>query len=98
MKILGHEYKVLFDTEQGLRRGSSGSCCPSTLTIWIDPTYPVSVQQESLLHEIEEALRYHLNCSDATYNHQLLSALSEARYQVIKDNPQYFTFNLGKDE
>ena len=115
MKILGHEYEVIFDKEMCLRRGTPGSCCSSTLQIWIDPTYPVSVQicsstlqiwidptypvsvqQEALLHEIEEALKYHLNCNDMPYNHQIMSSLSEARYQVIKDNPEYFTFTLGK--
>ena len=98
MKILGHEYAVIFDKELGFRRGTPGSCCSSTLQIWIDPTYPISVQQEALLHEIEEALRYHLNCRDEPYTHQILSSLSEARYQVIKDNPQYFTFTLGKKQ
>ncbi|MEN6421294.1 MAG: hypothetical protein ABFD76_05045 [Smithella sp.] len=89
IKILGHEYQHIQTDKLALDTGTPGQCCMASLWIKTDSTVPKSRQEEALLHEIFEALRYHLNCQD-TFSHQLMSTFSEALYQVIKDNPKYF--------
>jgi hypothetical protein len=97
LKILGHEVDLNYDDKLLHKRDSVGTYCANLLTIMIDPTYPVTRQEEGLLHEVFEAIRFHLNCQD-TVNHALMSSISEVLYQVIKDNPDVFTIKLPRKE
>ena len=93
MKILGHEYDIIFDKQLDAKSGTVANCCSNILRIKIDPTYPASRIEEGLLHEIFEALKYHLNYGESM-PHTMLSQLSEALYEVMKDNPDYFNFQV----
>ena len=93
IKILGHSVSVEFDPLLQHHRGSNGSYCANTLEIKLDSTKPKSLQEEALLHEIFEAIMYHLDCSD-TIAHPLMSSISEVLYQIIKDNPHIFEIHL----
>jgi hypothetical protein len=97
MKILGHNVDVIYDDKLTFKRDTVGTYCANLLQIKIDPNYPVSRQEEGLLHEIFEAIRFHLNCSDAI-SHTLMSSMSEVLYQIIKDNPDVFTIKLPVKE
>ena len=94
MKILGHEYTVTQDKLMMDERRSVGTCCPATLTIKVYANSPKSRKEEALLHEIFEAIAYHLDIENKEFDHQVLSSISEAFYQVIKDNPGYFTIKI----
>ena len=96
MKILGHEYIVTFDKDLGKEAGSVGTCASNTQRIVLDPTYPETSIEEGLLHEVLEALKYHLNYT-SDFPHTMLSQLSETLYQVIKDNPKYFSIQVPKE-
>lgn len=84
VKILGHEYSVIFD-EKLFARESVGcaKACANTLEISISPQVPESRQAEALMHEIFEMIKYTLNIE---WEHSDLSAISEILFAVIRDN------------
>ena len=84
VKILGHEYSVIYD-EKIFMTESSGcaKACANTLEITLSPQVPESRQAEALMHEIFEMIKYTLNIE---LDHQTLSALSELLFAVIRDN------------
>ena len=94
IKILSHEYSVKIDTKLELREGRLGFMCGNTLEIGIDDNVPESQIAETVLHEIFEAIRYHLNLGD-TFGHQVLSQVSEALLSVIRDNDLDFRKEEG---
>ena len=86
IKILAHKYKVIYDDTWT----DNNSGCPATFnsklgTIRIDDSehYEVSKIEECLLHEIFEAIDFHLQLK---INHDVLSALCEGVYCVLKEN------------
>ncbi|MFA6290166.1 MAG: hypothetical protein WC637_00215 [Victivallales bacterium] len=95
IKILGHNVELIYDDKWSHKRNTVGTYCANELTITIDPTYPVTRQEEGLLHEIFEAILFHVNCSE-TLSHALMSTISEMLYQIIKDNPDIFTMKMPR--
>ena len=84
VKILGHEYDIVFDEQLFAKESvGCGKACANTLTITISPDVPESRQAEVLLHEIIEMLKYSLQTE---ISHEDLSALSEGLFTVIRDN------------
>ncbi len=95
MKILGHKYRIQFDQHLDKKSGTVANCCTNILRIKIDPNFPDSRIEEGLLHEIFEAIKYHMNFGESM-PHTMLSQISEALYQVMKDNPRYFKIEVKK--
>jgi hypothetical protein len=93
LKILGHEVDFIYDDKLIHKRDTVGTYCANLLTITIDPTFPITRQEEGLLHEVFEAIRFHLTCSDRI-DHTLMSSISEVLYQIIKDNPEVFSITM----
>jgi hypothetical protein len=90
LKILGHNYTVKIDPVSARHtHNTSGTCCSSTQEIELDSNAPESSQAETLLHEIFEALKYHLDMSDVL-KHDTLSQLSECLFCVMRDNELNF--------
>lgn len=87
LKVLAHTYTVNESNEPQLGRGTSGSCCSNLLKIELDSSMPQTRKEETFLHEIFEALIYHL---DIKIEHTDLSALSEGLYTVMRDNELNF--------
>jgi hypothetical protein len=87
LKILGHKYRLKSDPEMNRVRNTSGTCCANIRTIVIDSSFYKSRRRESLIHEIIEALKYHLQL---VLTHDDLSSLSEGLYQVLHDNKLKF--------
>lgn len=83
LKVLAHIYTISETVEPQLGRGTSGLCCANLLKIELDSSVPKSRKEEAFLHEIIEALKFHL---DIKIEHEDLSALSEGIYTVIRDN------------
>ncbi len=83
IKILGHKYKIIKDPDWDKQQGAIGSCSTNVKKIYIDSTFVRSRRDETFLHEIFEALSYHLQLH---LEHDKLSALSEGLYQVLHDN------------
>jgi hypothetical protein len=81
IKILGHDYKVeTIDWIEGAR--SDGTCCNATATISIDTRLPRTRQEEVFIHEIIEAINFHL---ELELKHPQITALASSLYSVLKE-------------
>jgi len=85
MKILGHEFQLIADDRLLLQSDDDGRMHAKTLKIIYNPRLPLSRQQETIQHEIFEAISELL---ELNMPHQMLTAVSEALYTVYKDNPE----------
>lgn len=83
IKILGHLYEVRDDHAVRVEDESCGQCCMAGLWIRLDPSAPPSRYEEAFLHEVIEALNFHLQLK---LEHPILSALSEGLFQVLSEN------------
>ncbi len=93
VRILGLPYTVTLSPDLGRDRSHSGECVPSQMKIIIDSTTPIERQQETLVHEIFEALTYELQMD---WPHEKLAAMASAWAAVLADNPT--VFSLGAKE
>jgi hypothetical protein len=82
IKILGHDYKVNH-INNTLKEGDAASCNMATLEINICNVHPKTRQMEGVVHEIIEALNYHL---ELELPHNKIMSLSEGLWQVLNDN------------
>lgn len=83
IKILGHDYEVRHEKDLSRDRGSNGECRCNATHIAIDPSLPRSMQEKVLVHEVVEALNYHL---ELRLEHPQISAISEGIYSVLSRN------------
>jgi len=86
LKIGAHIFKVkYFNREAKDLNDNLGSCncVKCEIVINSDPNISVSQQEETLLHEILEALNYNYQLK---LSHESLSIIAEGLYQVLKDN------------
>lgn len=83
VRVIGHDYEVQYDPQLALSHDAPAMMCPDILRIVIDPNAPESRQFECLLHEIIEALNYHL---ELNLKHPQITALGEGLFQVLRDN------------
>ncbi len=84
LKIGGHPYEV-FVRRREVDDGSTclGSCNNVLQKIWIEMDCPQSAQEETLLHEIFEAINFNY---EMQLSHPQITVLSSVLYQVLKDN------------
>ena len=83
VKILGHDYKIIIDRRLNHTSNNSAMCFSDDLEIVIDSNIPQSRKEEDLLHEIVEAINFHL---ELNLEHRNIQGLSECLYSVLKDN------------
>jgi len=93
MKILGHNYKIIFDNKLDFNDRTAAQCSVGDLWIKISSLHPDTRQQEGLLHEIMEALNYHLALK---LEHEKIEAFSEGLFQVLNDNGLWKEFDFKK--
>lgn len=89
VKILGHEYEVSFDKKDTEGRGEFGNCWVSKLKISIDPESPKSWQNETIIHEIVEALNAQL---ELKLKHPQINRAASIIHQIAQDNPTLLAF------
>ena len=82
LKIAGHKVQVKWLTEKEIGT-ISGQCWQKHNIIKINNQLPESRQEEVLLHEILHFIHSNLGYEK---DEQLVTALGEALYQVLKDN------------
>lgn len=82
MKILGYNYTILFDTDSD-KIGSFGRQIAKTLTIQIASDLDREQTISTVLHEIFEALNYHLQLN---LTHNVVMGLEAGLYQALSDN------------
>jgi hypothetical protein len=84
IKVLGYTYTVQQKKPpEGIPSDSFGGCDFAGGTIYCSKEIPKDLQESTLLHEILEALNYHLELG---LKHPQITALEAGLYQVLKDN------------
>lgn len=87
IRILGNTYKVIYQSESKTGNVNFGSHGGMYRTIWINTTLSHQCQESTFLHEIIEAINFHLNLE---LRHKTINQLEAALYQVLKDNKLEF--------
>ncbi len=83
VRIMGHDYVVSMTPRLFTSDDTSGVCDTAIHKITLDSNFAESHVAETFLHEILEALNYHL---ELELKHAKLNALSEGLFQVLRDN------------
>ena len=84
LKVLGHDYEIIFGKEIADRSNIYGIHLPKTLKIFVDGSTPWTLSLETLWHEIHESIAY-WNSMDIP--HHVLSQFSANSMAVILNNP-----------
>ena len=85
IKVLGHEFSVnMVDLSE---TDTFGNMNPNTCAIRLNKNKCQSQIEETLLHEIIEAIDNNL---ELKFEHPQITALSATLYQVLKDNKLAF--------
>lgn len=87
IKIGGYLVSVDFTNNIMTDRGRIGEYKPRTQTIAIDKDCSKQQSEETLIHEILEAIT---SIYDISIEHKDLSNMATVLHQVIKDNPDIF--------
>lgn len=89
LKVGGHKYKIVLRNDRLKNDGTTEAGGYSSFfnKIWIDISAPQDIQEETLFHEILEAINIK---NDLELNHNQISTISEDFYQVLKDNKLIF--------
>lgn len=82
MKILGYDYKVVSESNMD-EAGAMGRCHPKSQRLQISSDIHEQQKVSSILHEIIEALNYHL---ELKLEHQSVMSLEASLYQVLTEN------------
>lgn len=84
LKVLGYEYTIQQGTPlEGIPSDSFGGCDVTKGIIYCSANVSGNLQESTLLHEILEALNYHLELG---LKHPQITALEAGLYQVLKEN------------
>jgi predicted heme/steroid binding protein len=93
IKIGGLVYRVSTDNALGRDRNRLGESSGNDLTIAIDSSIPRQNKESVILHEVLEQINYRYElCLD----HEKITVLETALYQVMKDNPSFMEFMLSE--
>lgn len=87
VKIAGYTYNVSNDKNLSRDYNANGMSCANDLTIQIDNSLPQQNQESTLLHEIIEQINYRYEFG---LEHNKITILETALYQVIQDNKEIF--------
>ena len=91
IKIGGVLYTVSTENALCRDRDKLGESCGNDLSIVIDSSIPRQNKESVLLHEILEQINYQYELS---LNHEKITVLGTALYQIMKDNPSFMEFML----
>lgn len=80
MKILGYDYLIVDGEDYGR---VAGSCDVKQAVIHVDPAQTPEMQESTVLHEIIEALAYHLNLMLPPNADEVIMPLEAGLYQVL---------------
>ena len=85
--ILGYKYAIGFEDSFNEGKDTMGSCNSMKQKILINEKCCMQQQQSTLLHEIIEALNYHL---ELDLEHSTIMGLETGLYQTLKENKLVF--------
>lgn len=82
MKILGYDYRIVIEKDHA---GDLGRTHILEQIIRVSPDQSEQQQESTMLHEIIEALTYHLHLEMPSDPHRVIMPLEAALYQVLTD-------------
>jgi len=82
MKILGYSYKIE-QLGKDVMRGNSGFCNFDNKLLQVSVDLDKDMKESTLLHEIIEALNYHM---ELELKHNQIMSLEAGLHQVLNDN------------
>lgn len=86
VKVLGQKFNIIPDSIRvPLIDGALGTCNLAECEIQLAPGLSKGKREEVLLHEIVEAINHSL---ELQFEHDQITAISSALYQVLADNPR----------
>ena len=89
IRILGFDYQVIMaPAPENGGMTDAARCQPTKQIIIIDPAISPRMQKSGLLHEVLEALNYHLELG--LTDHRIIAELEAGLFSVISDNPGIF--------
>lgn len=83
MRILGYNYTVEMSDDRRKVAGNLGTCDLENQAIYLSKKNSVSGIQSTLIHEIIEALNFHM---ELKLRHHQISSLEAGLFQVLSDN------------
>lgn len=83
LQIMGHKYTIYKSNTLNVTDNTSAMVNTSLHHIIIDNNFSESCQREALLHEIIEAMNYHM---ELELEHHKITALSEGLFAVLHNN------------
>jgi len=90
LKIFGFIYTIKTEFDRGNVDGLAGQCNAIKTEITISTAMNSKPHQKSvLIHEIIEAINYHL---ELKLDHTAITGLETGLYQVIVDNPELLEY------
>lgn len=89
IKIGAHSFdvKIVPNLKDDSAHNCCGRCNGSEQKIEINPCYPQSCQEATLIHEIIEGINY---LYELGLEHHQITILEETLYQVLKENRLHF--------
>ena len=87
LKILGYKYTVIEHDDRDTANSNQGSHWASQGRIYINKNQTEEQKVSTLLHEILEAIDYHL---ELKLKHEQINRLETIFYQVLKDNKKIY--------
>ncbi len=93
IRICGIDYELVADEMVGRENHNLGEFRPGRAQIAIDPKCPPQQINQTLIHEILEAIKWNLSL---TLNHAELTAIAAMLHAVLLDNRDVFWLVLDQ--
>ena len=87
--ILGMDHTIIWDAKMIRKSNATGQFCGNLCQIVLDPTILIDHQRTTLVHELIEAVNYHLCLG---LEHDKISQLEVGLFQIFNRNPAILQF------
>ena len=91
IRIMGHDVDIRYDANYAKDQGGQGGFASENLWIALDTSYPPSQLNETLLHELFEAINYF---GELKLKHSVITRLGNGLHQILADNPSVIQYLL----
>ena len=105
VKLSPHTFAVKYDDNLGAAAGLSGMCDEQNTVIVIDPTFSLTIQRDSLLHEVTHGIwgqtsldKDYPDHEPASEGEKIITTLAPRFLAFIQDNPAVIAWLQGRDE
>lgn len=100
LKVGAFAYEIIDDATFTRHDNKMGATDNNSLSIYVDPELPKGKVESIVLHELLHAMMYTSGISQIMSDNEefteeyLVFTLTNILYNVLKDNPDYFSFKV----